>query len=307
MKKSIIALLVCVFSIPVIYAQEAENEEFKPNGKAFANVFWNYHYDFTSNASQSSAFELKRSYLGYKYSFSETLSTKITFDAGSNSSGSAFTAFLKTAQLDWKIDKGVKLSMGLIGLKQHSDQEKHWGYRYIYKSFQDQHGFSTSADLGANAEFTLHKTVKMNVFMTNGRGYKNAQDDFGQHRIGANIVMKPTSHLVFKVYVDMLKNQYEENDVIVDDPTITNLAFFAGYTSANFRFGIEYDMLKNGEKYSLAAEDHNLNGFSTYATYIIDKKFEVFARYDQLASNTLVSETDPWNLSKNGSAIITGI
>ncbi|MCP4553481.1 MAG: porin, partial [Bacteroidetes bacterium] len=47
--------------------------------------------------------------------------------------------------------------------------------------------------------------------------------------------------------------------------------------------------------------------FSTYATYIIDKKFEVFARYDQLASNTLVSETDPWNLSKNGSAIITGI
>ena len=35
--------------------------------------------------------------------------------------------------------------------------------------------------------------------------------------------------------------------------------------------------------------------------------FQVFARYDFLVSNTLPEETAPWNLSEDGSAIITGI
>ena len=61
------------------FAQETE-AEFKPNGKVHFKVFWNYHYDFSSNVEKISAFELTRSYFGYKYAFSEKISSKITLD-----------------------------------------------------------------------------------------------------------------------------------------------------------------------------------------------------------------------------------
>lgn len=292
-----------------VNAQE-EKQAFTPTGKPFAKVFWNYHYAMTQNVNQASAFQLKRSYFGYKYALSEKISTKVTFDVGSNGAGSAYTAYLKTAQLDWKVADPIKLSLGLIGLKQYNDQEHLWGYRYIYKSFADEHGFGSSADLGANAEIKLHKKVKLNVLMVNGGGYKKVQDDYGQYRFGGNLVTEPVKGLTLKVYYDMMGNKFDKYDndsVIADTATISNLAFFAGYKTDKFRFGAEYNMLNNGTKYSNVAENQDLSGMSFYGTYIINKTFEVFARYDQLNSNKLKGATDPWNNSKNGSAIISGI
>ena len=74
------------------------------SGEPQFKAFWNYHYDFIENTIQTSAFELSRVYLGYKYSFNESVSTKITYDIGKNSAGSSHTAFLKIAQLDWKVN-----------------------------------------------------------------------------------------------------------------------------------------------------------------------------------------------------------
>ena len=34
---------------------------------------------------------------------------------------------------------------------------------------------------------------------------------------------------------------------------------------------------------------------------------ELFGRYDKLDSNTLVGDVNPWNYSKNGNQIITGL
>jgi len=77
----------------------------------------------SSNATQKSAFALDRAYFGYGYKFSKDISAKVTFDVGNNSSGSAYTAFLKVAQLDWKVANGVKLSMGLIGMKVYGGKD----------------------------------------------------------------------------------------------------------------------------------------------------------------------------------------
>lgn len=305
MKKLFLAVVVIAFAF-----NANAQEEFKPSGKAFGKVFLNYHYDMTNNVNQKSSFELNRTYFGYKYSLSEKISTKITFDVGSNSAGSAYTAYLKTAQLDWKVADPIKLSLGLIGLKQFNDQENFWGYRYIYKSFGDEHGFGSSADLGANAEIKLHEKVKFNVLMVNGGGYKSLQDKYGMYRFGTSIVAEPLKGLTLKVYYDMMANKFDKfgNDsIIADTATITNLAFFAGYKTDKFRFGAEYNMFNNGTKYSHVAENQDQSGMSFYGTYVINKTFEVFARFDQLASNKLTGATDPWNNSKDGNAILGGI
>ena len=137
------------------------------SGKPNFKIFWNYHNDFTKEATKKSAFELKRVYLGYKHDFNDTFSAKVTYDIGSNSGGSEYTAYVKIAQLDWKLNPKVKLSMGLIGNKQFDDQESLWGYRYAQKGILNEFKFGPSADLGINSEFTINPKFKINLFILN--------------------------------------------------------------------------------------------------------------------------------------------
>jgi len=66
MKKIIVVFSVVVLSTS-LFAQTKES--FKPIGKMHFKVYWNYHTDFSSNKIQKNAFEIKRSYFGYKYAF----------------------------------------------------------------------------------------------------------------------------------------------------------------------------------------------------------------------------------------------
>jgi len=296
MKKIFIAIILFTGVINIRYAQES-TKAFKPNGKVHFKVFWNYHADLSNNATKTSAFELKRSYFGYKYAFSKDITAKITFDVGSDTGGSAYTAFLKAAQLDWKVASGVKLSMGLIGLKQFNDQEHFWGYRYLFKSFQDQNGFGSSADLGVNAEFTLAKNLKANFLIINGEGYKKIQDTDGNQKIGGSLVYNDKSFTA-KFYLD--------NQPTTGGDAITSYAFFAGYKGDSFRLGAEYNLQNNATKYASPATGKDLNGVSIYSTYKLNKKWDMFARFDQLGSNKLAGDTQDWNYDKNGSKIILG-
>ena len=297
MKKQLLFLSILILSVSS-YSQNADTE-FKPSGKVHFKVFWNYHTDLSENADKTSAFELKRSYFGYKYAFSNNISANVTLDVSNNDTGSAYTVLLKAAQLDWQVSPGVKLSMGLIGMKQFKDQENFWGYRYIMKSFQDQYGFGSSADLGINAEFKLSKNLKANIIVFNGEGYKKIQDADGQQKVGGSLIFNPAEGLTTKIYMD--------SQPAADSDAIGTLSLFAGYKASKWRIGAEYNMLSNGEKYSKPAQDHDLDGLSFYSTYVISKKVEVFGRFDQLSSNTLSGDAEAWNMAKDGNQIVAGI
>lgn len=296
--KKLFLFLSALFLTISSFSQTTE-EDFKPGGEVQFKVFWNYHYDFSQNATKKSAFEINRSYFGYAYDFSKNISAKIIFDAGSDAGFSEYSILLKTAQLDWKVAEGVKLSMGLIGMKQFNDQEDFWNYRYVFKSFQDEHSYGPSADLGVNAEFKVTKTLKANFVVSNGEGYKKLQDEDGNQKIGGSLIFEPIKGLTTKIYMD--------SQSITDSKAISALALFAGYKTSDWRLGAEYNKLNNGKKYSSAAVDYELDGLSFYATYAINKKFEVFGRYDQLSSNTLTGGLTDWNIANDGSQVITGI
>ena len=296
MRKLII--LFAIFSSVAALAQT--------KGKVTGTVFFNYHRDMTKDALQKSAFEIDRAYLGYDYTFSDKFSAKVTLDVGKDNV-SDFTYYLKAAQLDYKAASWAKLSTGMIGLNQFSDQEKFWGYRYIYKSFQDQHSFGTSADLGFNSELSLHKTLKMNLFALNGEGYKKVQDLYGKYKIGGNLVFTPTEKITLKAYYSEQDSKKLVGTDVVENPKVSNLAFFAGFDMKTFRVGGEYNIMNNGKKFTDAAEDHDLSGFSIYTTYVINKKVELFARYDKLESNKVGTAAANWNASKDGSALLAGI
>ena len=295
MKK--ILLMIIVLSPLVAFSQDRE-DQVNTKGQPHFKVFWNYHYDYTKDVDQVSAFELTRVYLGYKYTFNDKISAKITYDIGKNDAGSKHTAFIKIAQLDYKINPSIKISMGLLGGKQYNDQEKHWGYRYIYKTLQDENKFGPSADLGINAELEISKVLMANLFIVNGEGYKNLQDDNGNQRFGMSLIYNPSKLITTKLYYDTHASE--------NSKSLNNIAFFAGYKADSWKIGAEYNKMENGTSYKTAIDDHNLEGISVYGSYIFNDKIEIFARFDEISSNTLNGQNSSWNYEKDGILILFG-
>lgn len=306
MKK--IVLIISALVLFVGFAVNAQEQtKFKPSGKVNGKVFFNYHYDMTSGEEQESSFEIKRSYLGYDYNIAKGFKASVTLDVGKNDGGSDYTAYLKKAQLEWTISPVVKLSLGMIGTLQFKEQEKFWGYRYIQKSFGDQYGFESSADIGLKAKFKISDSFSANAIIVNGEGYKNLQDEDGKQKVGASLVYSKKG-LTAKIYADAVTTKLADEEGVETDVTSTSFAGFVGYKfSDQFRLGAEYNLLTNATKYSKAAEDKDMNGLSFYSTYTFNKQWEVFGRYDKLSSNKLKGEDEKWNFSKNGGSVTAGL
>jgi hypothetical protein len=307
MKKIIIILLFFFAALNVINAQETK-PEFKRSGKIFGKIFVNYHYDFEDGSEQRNTFQLQRAYLGYKYAFSEKISVKVTLDAARRSAASSYTTFLKHAQLDWRVANRVKLSIGLIGLKQFDTQEKIWGHRYLFKAFQDEFKLGSSADLGVNAEIQIAKNLTGNFFVLNGEGYTNVQDPMGRIKAGGNLIYKPIKGLVLKGYFDVYGGNFQlEDGSVVDTVSVKTFNAFAGYSAKKFRIGAEYTAQLDGKRFNQQAADHDIFGISAFAIYDINKKFELFVDYLDIRSNILEGEDRPWDYKRDGEVIIVGL
>lgn len=287
MKKIKLSILFVIFACVNLLGQEVK--EFKPSGKAFAKIFTNFHTGIGSE-NNNQGFELQRAYFGYKYEFAKGFTGKVTFDIANpaNKSKLENTAYVKNALINYK-EGGLSLDFGLISTKAFKEQEKFWGYRYFFKSFQDQNKYNSSADMGISASYKLLDGLSVDAIITNGEGYKKLQSD-NRYRYGAGLTYKK-SGLILRVYTD-LKNKNDDNL-----KNQTTLALFAGYTLKQFSLGAEYNMLSN-EKF---AKDKDISGISIYSTYKANKKMKIFARYDQTKSK------DDWNTSKDGSTIIAGL
>ncbi len=105
-------------------------------------------------------------------------------------------------------------------------QEKLWGYRYIYKSFQDAYNFNPSADLGASVEYSPAKFISLDLSLLNGEGYKRIQAD-STFKTTAGITIRPLQWFLLRGYYDMMNHRYNQ----------TTLALFAGYTYKTFKAG----------------------------------------------------------------------
>ena len=292
MKK--IKFILTIFIIFIgfeIYSQQNK-------GKVSTRVYWNFNKDFTKDAPRKNAFEIKRAYFGYEYRINDNISSKVTFDVGKNSSGSDYTAFLKIAQLDWKIKNNLKLSIGMIGNKQFKFQESIWGYRYMYKTFQDENKFGSSADLGVNAEIKLSDKINLNLFALNGEGYKNVQDDNGFIKIGGNLIYEFDNGFSAKIYYDSQPS--------IENFNLVNTGYFIGYEKEKTRIGLEYNEMLNGKTYKDPSKDHSLSGFSGYISQTLSKNATIFFRYDSLGSNILSGSLDNWNSGKDGNLMILG-
>jgi len=297
----ITAFLFCTF---IVNAQE-EEEEKEPKGKISGMVYFNYHLDSTEDAEQTSVFEVTRAYFGYQYKINEKFTSKVLFDAGKNEGGSDYTIFIKNAKLDYKAEDWLTLTAGIFGLKQFKDQEDFWGYRYLFKSLEDEYKFGPSADVGVMAGIKINDKMKAHIMAVNGEGFRNLQDRSGKNRYGLNLVYQPVSNLILKAYYDTMKGIDIEDES--QNTIVSNIALFAGYRiNDRFRIAGEYSLMQDGVEFNKPSKNKDLRGLSFYSAYNINKKWNVFGRYDDLSSNRLSGEMMDWNFSEDESTIIAG-
>jgi hypothetical protein len=179
----------------------------------------------------------------------------------------------------------------MIGVDQFNIQEKQWGYRYIRKSFQDEFNFGPSADLGIGVEYSPSDFISVDLSVLNGEGYKRLQSD-STFKTSAGLTLKPFPGFVLRGYIDRMKNNYAQ----------TSYALYTGYSTKEFRVGIEYNIQTNNG----TINNHDFSGISVYTSFNLSEKFSLFTRYDYLWSEVAESGLNPWNYNKDGQAIIGG-
>ena len=283
--RQLILTILLLFASMGSTAQTTGNE---PKGKAIVEIFTNFHSGFGA-VNDDRGFELDRSYLGYEYDFGKGVSVKGVLDIGQSSSVYDYKhiAYIKNALVSWNSGH-MTLNAGLIGTTQFSYQEKFWGYRYIYKSFQDQYRFGNSADLGISLSYRLARWIEADAIITNGEGFKQLQVNDGLlYGIGTTIT--PLKGVSMRLYASLNEGTKGEKDIV-------NYAMFAGYKHKYFSVAVEYNIMRNNRR----VEGHNLYGFSMYATGTINSWLDLYARADGLMSS------DDWNKAKDDVAVIAG-
>ena len=243
-------------------------EEVK-RGEAIIQVFANFHSGFGEQANDR-GFELDRAYIGYQYDLGKGLSIKGVMDIGAKTDGYDRVVYLKNAQVSWE-KVGWTLSCGLISTTIFNTAEKHWGYRYMYKSFQDHYKFGSSADLGVSVAYKPARWVSMDAIVVNGEGYKKLQVD-NRLMYGLGVQFVPVDGLTLRAYAQIDEQPERKMQI--------NYSAFGGYNHKWFSLGAEYCYMQRTK----GVIGHDKSGVSVYATGRFCRWAEMMARYDELFS-----------------------
>lgn len=285
-----IIIITLLLNLATFTAKSQNSAGFSAYGKPVFLVFSNLHTSFNDNGNNT-AFEITRLYLGYEHFFSESFSARANIDVGDPGIGDLhMTAYVKNAFLQYK-KSGFSGRIGMISTDQFSLIEKHWGYRYIFKTFADEYGLGPSADLGFAAEYSPAKFISVDASVLNGEGYKKLQSD-STLKYTTGITLKPVAGLVLRGYTDFMKK----------DNVQKTISLFAGYSVKSFKAGFEYTNQKNNRM----MRDHDLSGISGFGSAGFAKKFTVFFRYDNLWSSKIPTSTESWNYNRDGQLFLGG-
>jgi hypothetical protein len=294
MKRSFTLLCLLILA-PKLTGQDSIPDPPGP-GVVSARIYTHFNYSLAPEDNPATAFEVRRAYFGYKRELDKHFSAEVKLDIGSIDDESEFAlirryAYFKNAYLSYSTGN-IKTWFGLMDMLQFKVQEKFWGYRYLYKSYMDEYRFGSSADLGAGIQYSPSERITADLVLSNGEGYKSLQFD-NVYRLGAGFTLYPAENLVMRAYYTIHTTE------------VPQMIFsgFLGYRLNHFRIGAEYNHQLNYR----FNENHNRFGYSIYSTCVLSEKWELFARYDQLYSNILPEDDQPWNLGNDGSAVISGI
>jgi hypothetical protein len=290
MKNSHLLLYILIFTFSN-HTSAQNDEPFKPNGKPEMQIFTNFSSSFT-DGENFNKFDVTRVYFGYIQNFSKTLTGRVTFEVGKPTTGNFhYTALLKFAYLQYHGNK-LTLSGGMISTPQYELGYKRWGFRYVFKSSNDEYGFGPGADMGICAVYNFTPRFATDFTLVNGEGYKLMEFD-SVFKAGIGVSYYPVKNLLLRGYYDTMKK--DENNQQTFECIIS-------YEDKKFNLSAAYNYQE--DRALVAGQD--IAGISFHGYLFLNGNKKLFARYDQLYSEKIRSAHDPWNLTKDGRLYMAG-
>lgn len=291
MKKTLILLTLLAFLWPLsLLAQEDY-----PKGSPIGRIFADYRYSINSD-DEYSGFGVSRAWLGYKFSIDENFSAQIIVDIGSPLGNEDVSAkrymFIRNALVSYNKDR-LTLSFGVCDERASQTELKLWGKRYLSSPFLLQYKFANIADIGFIADYKVSDILSLDAAILNGEGYTQIETD-NSLKYAFGITITPIRGLIIRGYGDT--NKREEG-------TKNTLSASLGFVNEKFSLAAGYNYKSDFDW----TDGHNTGGFTVFGGFNLSAKLELFGRFDRLRSQTPDGESEPWNLSKDGSLFITGV
>ncbi len=260
----------------------------------FGQIFAGFHYGLKNTIEPRAAFIFNQGILGYYHELSGKIMLdftrtthiyKITDTAGNALNvdyfeGSKYTAYLKMAEIKWKLNDHFDFRVGqLLNTQYLTFQDKFWGFRYIDVTPQEKYRLGMPADFGVQLDYN-YKGKFLNQFsIVNGEGPFRFQDMNGKFLYSNNMQYNPIKNLTLKLYVDYSPDADTSNLQAAKSVIST----FAGYKIEKFAIGGEFNYVFN---YAYL-DGYNVYNFSVYGNYAVSEKIVLVGRFDHLASGLL--------------------
>lgn len=289
----LLSLLLLLTSITV----QAQDQ---PAGKVSGYVFGDYFYksggekakavsttQYSDSAlTKGGAFQLRRIYLYYEHSISETFQAQFLLEGndGTTDGKGRHSVFIKLANLEWKnFLPDQNLAIGMVATPTWALSEKAWGYRSIEKPIIDMRGLGSSSDIGLliKGSFGNEKMFGYMAMIGNGNGQKPENNKSKKYY--GSLSAKPIKGLTFEVYGDLESSITEPKKQFKSSQNILVKGFTA-YQTDQFTVGVE--AFKQTQKYTDTTNVTPL-GISLFASApLVKDKLRAFARFDNYDSNT---------------------
>ncbi len=288
-------IIVLFILTPFLSFSQNTSQEITKDEKAyvFGQIYTDFQYCFKDTYKPQAAFRFNQGIIGYKHTFSEKLSGTVMYDvtrtthffeitdtAGnkldySYFEGSKYTAYLKMGEIKWQINDLFTFRVGqLLSTQYLTFQDKFWGFRYIDVTMQEKFRMGMPADFGAQLDFHYKKKFLNQFSVVNGEGPFRHQDLNSKFLFSNNIQYHPIEKMTLKLYVDY--SPVSDTSAGMTDKSV--VSGFVGYKTKKYRLGAEYNYVSN---YAYI-EGNDYSGISFYASWMLNEKFWLLGRYDNL-------------------------
>ncbi|GHT31374.1 hypothetical protein AGMMS49574_13020 [Bacteroidia bacterium] len=282
--------------------QAQETEEFKPSGTPMVWLISDYKTGLGEHSDEG-GFSVGRARLGYKYQATPSVSFTGAMDMKFKDGQRVVNYHY--AYLEWMY-QNLTIDAGLVPLIQFAVQETFWGRRYIEKSFQDLNDFAYPSDVGLKVRYKFTDWLEVDASIVNGEGLLQLNTN-KTNRYGLGATILPLNGVTLRAYLDTYAKFGENKKDIEPNLPIraanqSSIAFFAGYRNDIFSLGAEYNR-QTAKKF---VKGNNYSGVSVYARVPISKKFDWFARYDYVDTQTAAGSDYNWSSIVNKTLFISG-
>lgn len=265
-------------------------------GKPIAELFTDFHYNI-NDTTKTTGFGINRAHFGYTYNASGNLTAELIVNIGTPedlATGSVPKryAYFREASVAYKKDK-LTVNFGIVNTRYADFQQGFWGKRYLGPEYQATYGYGSVADLGVVVDYRLSDLIKADFSLLNGKGYTNIQAD-NSLKTAFGILITTPGRFFVRLYYDFMKPQGVGQSTMIA---------FTGLKTDLFSIGAEGSYKTNLD----LTNGHDVWGLSATGSIFLNKKNEIFARYDHGASVKVPEEELQWDYKKDYAYCILGI